>query len=157
MNEKAPEEAERGNALRMSSPSKKVARRPGAEMMWPSEDMGQGSRCALAWYDGTERRGGTRLGACDTTLENSQNFEFSGVIAAYVLGANQVVGEPLVRDVRRSGARQKACHRPTRVLVHKRSGKRVADPEVRHFQLIGQRVSRGLAHFERSKHWRYAH
>ena len=156
MNEKAPEEAERGNAL-MSSPSKKVARRPGAEMMWPSEDMGQGSRCALAWYAGTERRGGTRPGACDATLENSQNFEFSGVIAAYVLGANQVVGQPLVRDVRRSGARQKACHRPTRVLVYKRSGKRVADLEVRPFQLIGQRVSRGLAHFERSKHWRYVH
>jgi hypothetical protein len=74
MNEKAPEEAERGSALRRSIPSKKVARRPGTEMMWPSEYMGQGSRCALAWYAGTERRGGTRPGVCDTTLENRQKF-----------------------------------------------------------------------------------
>ena len=63
MNEKAPEEAERGSALRMRSPLKKVARRPGAERMCPSEYMGQGARCALAWYAGTERRGGTRPGA----------------------------------------------------------------------------------------------
>jgi len=40
MNEKAPEEAERGSALRMSSPWTKVARRPGAERMCPSEYMG---------------------------------------------------------------------------------------------------------------------
>jgi len=40
MKEKAPEEAERGSALRMSSSSKKVARRPGAERMCPSEYMG---------------------------------------------------------------------------------------------------------------------
>jgi hypothetical protein len=38
--EKTPEEAERGSALRMSSPLKKVARSPGAERMWPSEDIG---------------------------------------------------------------------------------------------------------------------
>jgi hypothetical protein len=38
--EKTLEEAERGSALRMSSPLKKVARSPGAERMWPSEDMG---------------------------------------------------------------------------------------------------------------------
>jgi hypothetical protein len=43
MNEKEPEEAERGSTLRMRSPSKKVARRLGTEMMWPSEYMGQGS------------------------------------------------------------------------------------------------------------------
>ena len=36
MNEKAPEEAERGSALRISSPGKKVARKLGAERMWPS-------------------------------------------------------------------------------------------------------------------------
>ena len=36
MNEKAPEEAERGSALRISSPEKKVARKLGAERMWPS-------------------------------------------------------------------------------------------------------------------------
>jgi hypothetical protein len=33
MKEKAPEEVERGSALRMSNPSKKVARRPGSERM----------------------------------------------------------------------------------------------------------------------------
>jgi len=49
MNEKAPEEAERGSALRMSSPWKKVAKRPGEETMCPSEYMGPGARCALAW------------------------------------------------------------------------------------------------------------
>ena len=49
MNEKAPEEAERGSALRMSSPWTKVARRPGAERMCPSEYMGPGARCAFAW------------------------------------------------------------------------------------------------------------
>ena len=49
MNEKAPEEAERGSALRMSSPWKKVAKRPGEERMCPSEYMGPGARCALAW------------------------------------------------------------------------------------------------------------
>ena len=74
MNEKAPEEAERGSALRMSSPLEKVVRRPGSERMCPSEYMGPGARCALAWYVGTERLGGTRPGACDTTLENRQNF-----------------------------------------------------------------------------------
>ena len=39
MNEKAPEVAERSSqrkCLRMGRSSKKVARRPGAEMMWPS-------------------------------------------------------------------------------------------------------------------------
>ena len=44
MNEKAPEVAERSSkrkCLRMGRSSKKVARRPGAEMMWPS---GGGSR-----------------------------------------------------------------------------------------------------------------
>ena len=61
MNEKAPEEAERGSALRMSSPWKKVARRPGAEKMCPSEYMGPGARCSLEWYAGTERRGATRV------------------------------------------------------------------------------------------------
>jgi hypothetical protein len=40
MKERTPEEAERGSALRMSSPLKKVARSPGVERMWPSEDMG---------------------------------------------------------------------------------------------------------------------
>ena len=40
MKEKTPEEADRGNALQMSSPLKKVARSPGSERMWPSEDMG---------------------------------------------------------------------------------------------------------------------
>ena len=49
MNEKAPEEAERGSALLMSSPWTKVARRPGAERMCPSEYMGPGAQCALAW------------------------------------------------------------------------------------------------------------
>ena len=39
MNEKEPEEAERGSALRMSSPLKKVSRSPGTERMWPSEDI----------------------------------------------------------------------------------------------------------------------
>jgi len=48
MNEKAPEEAERGSVLRMSSPWKKVARRSGAERMCPSEYMGPGARCVLA-------------------------------------------------------------------------------------------------------------
>ena len=90
-------------------------------------------------------------------LKTVRIFEFSGAIAAYGLRAQEVIGEPLVRDVRRAGAPQKTCRRPTRMLVHKRSQKRVADPEVRPFQLIGQRPSRGLAHFERSKHWRYAH
>jgi len=68
----------------------------------------------------------------------------------------QVLDVTVHGDVRRAGARQKICHRPTRMLVHKRSQKRVADPEVRPFQLIGQRASQGFAHFERSKHWRYA-
>jgi len=49
MNEKAPEEAERGSALLMSSPGKKVARKPGTERMCPAEYMGSGARCALAW------------------------------------------------------------------------------------------------------------
>ena len=38
------------------------------------EPWGQGVRCSLAWDAGTERQGGTRPGACDTTLENRQNF-----------------------------------------------------------------------------------
>jgi hypothetical protein len=53
----------------MSSPSKKVARRSGTEMMWTSEYMGQGSRCALAylaWYARTERRGGTQTSPIET-------------------------------------------------------------------------------------------
>jgi len=37
MNEKSPEEAERGNDLRMSSPGKRVARKLGAERMCPAE------------------------------------------------------------------------------------------------------------------------
>ncbi len=68
-------------------------------------------------------------------------------------GVDQVVDEPLVRDVMLSGARQKTCHHPTRMLVHKRSRKGGADPEVRPVHLIGQFPSRGLAHFERTKHW----
>jgi hypothetical protein len=35
MKEKTPEEEERGSALRMSSPLKKVVRSPGAERMCP--------------------------------------------------------------------------------------------------------------------------
>jgi hypothetical protein len=42
MNEKAQEEAERGNALRMSSSGKRVARKLGAERMCPAEYMGSG-------------------------------------------------------------------------------------------------------------------
>jgi len=49
MNENTPEEAERGSALRMSSPWKKVVRRPGAERMCPAEYMGPGARCDRAW------------------------------------------------------------------------------------------------------------
>jgi hypothetical protein len=49
MNEKAPEEAERGRPLRMSSPWKKVARKPGSERMCPAEYMGSGAGCVLAW------------------------------------------------------------------------------------------------------------
>ena len=45
MNEKAPEEAERGSALLMSSPGKKVARKPGTERMCPAEYMGSCSMC----------------------------------------------------------------------------------------------------------------
>jgi len=41
--EKTQEETERGSALWMSSPLKKVTRSPGAERMWPSEDMGSWS------------------------------------------------------------------------------------------------------------------
>jgi hypothetical protein len=48
MNEKAPEEVERGSSLQMSSPWKKVARKPGSERMCPAEYMGAGARCALA-------------------------------------------------------------------------------------------------------------
>ena len=40
--EKAQEEAERGNALRMSSSGKRVARKLGAERMCPAEYMGSG-------------------------------------------------------------------------------------------------------------------
>jgi hypothetical protein len=46
MNEKAPEVAERSskrNCLRMGRSSEKLARRPGAEMMWPSS--GGSSAC----------------------------------------------------------------------------------------------------------------
>jgi hypothetical protein len=81
--------------------------------------MGQGSQCAFEWYAGTERRGGTRPGACDGVehdlvlatphLKTVRICEFSSAIAADDLGADQVVAEPLVRDVRRSGARQKIC------------------------------------------------
>jgi hypothetical protein len=49
MNEKAPEEAERGNALQMNSPGKKVARKLGAERMSPAEHMGSGARFTRAW------------------------------------------------------------------------------------------------------------
>jgi len=49
MNEKAPEEAERGNALRMISPGKRVARKLGSERMCPAEYMGSGARCTLSW------------------------------------------------------------------------------------------------------------
>jgi hypothetical protein len=49
MNEKAPEEAERGNALRMNSPGRRVARKLGEERMCPAEYMGSGARCTLAW------------------------------------------------------------------------------------------------------------
>jgi hypothetical protein len=41
MNEKAQEEAERGNALRMSSPGKRVARKLGAEGCVPPRTWGQ--------------------------------------------------------------------------------------------------------------------
>ena len=64
MNEKAPEVAERSSKrkfLRMGRSSKKVARRPGAERMCPSEYMGPGDRCSLEWYAGTDRRGATRV------------------------------------------------------------------------------------------------
>ena len=42
-------------------------------------------------------------------LKTVRICEFSSAIAADDLGADQVVAEPLVRDVRRSGARQKIC------------------------------------------------
>jgi hypothetical protein len=45
MNEKAPEEAERGSALRMNSPGKKVARKLGSERMSPAEYMGSVDMC----------------------------------------------------------------------------------------------------------------
>ena len=61
MNEKAPEVAERSSkrkCLRMGRSSKKVARRPGAEMMWPS---GGGSRTCnhkgSAWLELRHGRG----------------------------------------------------------------------------------------------------
>jgi hypothetical protein len=118
MNEKAPEEAERGSALRMRSPLKKVARRPGAERMCPSEYMGPVLDVPLHGMrvrsDGVEHD----LVLATPHLKTVRICEFSSAIAAYGLGAKQIVGKPLVRDVRRAGTWQKACHHPTRVMGH---------------------------------------
>ncbi len=114
MNEKAPEEAERGNALRMSSPGKRVARKLGAERMCPAEYMGSGARCTLAW-----RCPGAR-GDKGVALRRDVSCALRRSVHAH--------------DVRRTGVREKVCCLPTRmmsiVLDRKVPREEVADPIV---------------------------
>ena len=96
MNEKAPEEAERGNALRMSSPGKRVASKLGAERMCPAEYMGSGARCTLAW-----RCPGAR-GDKGVALRRDVSCALRRSVHAH--------------DVRRTGAQEKVCCLPTRMV-----------------------------------------
>ena len=139
MNEKAPEEAERGNALRMSSPGKRVARKLGAERMCPAEYMGSGARCTLAWRCPGARgdKGAAMRRAVSCALRRSVH----------------------AHDVRRTGALEKVCGLPTRMLLialdRQVSREKWADPEVRFSQLIGQHAPPRI-HSWRGKHWHCA-
>ena len=87
MNEKAQEETERGNALLMSSPGKRVSRKLGPERMCPAEYMGSGARCTLAW-----RCPGAR-GDKGAALRRAVSCALRRFVHAH--------------DVRRTGAREK--------------------------------------------------
>ena len=139
MNEKAPEEVERGNALRMSSPGKRVARKLGSERMCPAEYMGSGARCTLAW-----RCPGAR-GDKGAALRRAVSCALRRSVHAH--------------DVRRTGAREKVCSLPTRMLLivldRQVSREKRSDPEVQFSQLSCQ-LAPPRIHSWRGKHWHCA-
>ena len=108
MNEKAPEVAERSSkrkCLRMGRSSKKVARRPGAEMMWPS---GGGSRTCnhkgSAWLELRHGRGCLGPDGCE-------------------------VCEGRTAGVRRACTRKEICRLPAGVQARRVPGRALAGPE----------------------------
>ena len=105
MNEKAPEVAERSSkrkCLRMGRSSEKLARRPGAEMMWPSG-------------------GGSRTG-------NHKGASFGTIASALVQTVARSV-EGRTAGVRRACTRKKICRLPAGVQARRVPGRVLAGPK----------------------------